>query len=125
MRNAIKLGMYAAAGIGVYTILKRYGILDDVGRWLSDQVPEDYKRQAAHRTKQLRQRLGDATEYVRDHAGQIRDDMKERASDMKGRADDAIKAGGKAAKQFVGKVEETISSDGSSASHNVGRGVRH
>lgn len=118
MRNAVKLGMYAAAGIGVYTILKRYGVLDDVGRWLSDQVPEDYKRQAAHTIKQAKQRVGDAKEYVRDQAGKISEEVKDRA-------EQAVSAGTDAVKNIVGKVEETASSNGGSASHRVGRGVTH
>ncbi len=118
MKNAIKLGIYAAAGVGIFTILKRYGVLDDVGRWLSDQVPEDYKRQAAHAMKQAKKGVSDAADYVKDQAGSI-------GSEVKDRAGKAVSAGNGLMKDVVGKVEETIGSDGSTASHKVGRGVTH
>lgn len=118
MRNAIKLAMYGAAGVGIYTILKRYGILNDVGRWLSDQVPEDYKRQAAHAYNEAKQRVGEASEYVRDQAGKVGGQVKERAQQAASSGNDAVQ-------NLVGKVEETVGSDGSTAVHKVGRGVMH
>ncbi len=118
MRGDIKLAVYAAAGIGVFAILKRYGVLNDVGRWLSEQVPEDYKRQAAHAVKQAKQSVGEATEYVKDQAGKFGEDVKDRAGK-------AVSAGNDAVHNIVGKVEETIAPDGSTGNHRVGRGVHH
>lgn len=118
MRSDIKLGIYVAAGVGVFAILKRYGVLQDVGRWLSDQVPEDVKRQAAHTTKQVRDRLGEAGEYVRGHAEKIGEDVKQRAGHVASAANGASST-------IAGKIEETVGADGSTAKHHVGRGVTH
>jgi hypothetical protein len=118
MRNDLKLLVYAAAGVGVFTLLKRYGVLNDVGRWLSDQVPEDYKRQAAHAYNEAKQRVGEASDYMKDQAGKV-------GGQMKDRAQQAVASGNDAMQNIVGKVEETVGSDGSTAAHKVGRGVMH
>lgn len=127
MKNAIKIGIYAAAGVGVFTILKRYGVLDDLGRWLSDQVPEDYKRHAAHAYKEAKSKVGEAGEYVKDQAGKLGEQVKDRVGDLRGQAKEvagqAKEAISNVGQNFAGKAEETVGSDGSSGSHRVGRGV--
>lgn len=134
MRNAIKLGVYAAAGIGVFAVLKRYGVLNDVGRWLSDQVPDDMKRQAAHTTKQVRDRVNEVSEQARERVGEAAQQLRERAEkfggQIKERGQQAASAASDSVEHFKGKAgwtdgkrEETQSSDGSSAPHIVGRGV--
>jgi hypothetical protein len=132
MRNNFKLLVYLAAGVGVFTILKRYGILNDIGRWLTDQVPEDYKRQAAHAYSDARQRVNDAGGYVRDQAGRVSDQVKNRVQEVRGggsggsqqeQSQHAGNSAGHPGQNIEGKVEETTNPDGSSAVHHVGRGV--
>ena len=80
MANWIKLGVYVAAGVGTYEILRRYGLLQKAGDWLSQQVPDEFKDQARDYAGQLRDRAGgygeraqkwanDATESVRGAVG--------------------------------------------------------
>ena len=129
MRNDLKLLVYAAAGVGMYAVLKRYGILNDVGRWLSDQVPEDYKRQAAHAYKQAKQHVGEAGDFVKDQAGKVTEQVKDRVADIRGGSsneDEDSKSSGRSQSKSAsggGKVEETQNPDGSTASHRVGRGA--
>lgn len=144
MKNAVKLGIYAAAGVGVFAILKRYGVLNDVGRWLTDQVPEDLKRQGAHLTKNVRDRVGDvrervgqvseqvgervgtAREQIRTKVGDVTDQVRERAEtighQMKDRAQHAVAAASDAVNHFKGHDAPEVKRSSDESSNHVGNG---
>ena len=83
----IKLGVYLAAGYGTYHILRKYGLLQKAGLWLSEQVPGEYIDQAQQYGGQLRERAQQYGGQLRGAAGQYG----ERAQQLAHTATDAVR----------------------------------
>ena len=106
MLKLMKLGVYVAAGYGTYHILRKYGLLQKAGLWLSEQVPGEYIDQAQQYGGQLRERAQQYTGQLRETAGQYG----ERASQLAHSATDAVRSatgyGGAAAGAAGGSAQD-------------------
>jgi hypothetical protein len=112
MANWIKLGIYAAAGVGTYELLRRYGLLKKAGDWLSEQVPGEYKDQAREYADRAHQWADDASGKVREAVG----GAVAAAVEHTGGPQNLTGAG-------RGKTTTTDEPNGVHVPHTVGRGV--
>ncbi len=123
MKQAIKYGIYVAAGVGIFEILRRTGLLAKAGEWLQEQVPDDLKDKARDIGHDLKDQVHGAMDQVRDRAGHFVGKAKSRAQDM---VDQGKDVAGKVADHLSnGVAEMTSDSDGAAIPHKVGRGVIH
>lgn len=127
MSNLLKLGIYVAAGVGTYELLRRTGALQKAADWLDEQIPQDLK----DRAYELRDR---ARAHAEDLANQARRSAREAAGfnePVAEEADSTGTSGGnghQAAGQTItgpgaGVPLTTDDYDGAHVSHKVGRGV--
>jgi ElaB/YqjD/DUF883 family membrane-anchored ribosome-binding protein len=150
--NYFKLAVYAAAGVGTYEILRRYGLLQKAGQWLNEQVPDEYKDQARDVANQVRERANQVAGQVRERAKDVGAQLRERAQQYGDKAHHAAESATNAVRQATGHGQdaqpagatvtggtgsngqnltgpgrgETVATDevdGGHVSHKVGRGV--
>ena len=123
MSGLLKLGVYIAAGVGTYELLRRTGLLEKATDWLEQQIPQDLKDKALD----FRDR---AQQHAEDMATQAQDAVR-RATGYDGEdadADQPAAAGNGHHGQTItgqgrGAPVTTDDYGGLHASHNVGRGV--
>lgn len=132
MTHWIKLGVYVAAGVGTYEVLRRYGLLQKAGSWLSKQVPDEYKEQAGEYYGQLRERAGQVGGRVHDLADQATEAVRGAAgygavaaSNTAGNGNAASHTGGAQNLTGTGRGTSAVTEDtnGTHVPHTVGRGV--
>ena len=130
MKSAIKYSIYVAAGIGIFEVLRRTGLMSKAGEWLQEQVPDDIKDKARDFGNQVQDQMHGAMDQVRDKAGQLRDKAGHFMSKAQDTASDLADRG----KEVAGKVSDNLqngvsemTSDASGASipQQVGRGIVH
>jgi hypothetical protein len=133
MANWIRLGMYVAAGVGTYEILRRYGLLQKAGDWLSQQVPDEYKDQAREYAGQVRDRARHVGEQVRERAGEYGERAQQWANEATETVRSAVGGDGRSSQHTGGAQNlsgagrgtstSTDESNGTHVPHTVGRGV--
>jgi len=125
MKQVIKVGVYVAAGVGVFEILRRYGLLARAGAWLSEQVPDDMKERARHMGEQVGDMVHEASDRVKQAMSSATDGVRsamggaEAEPQSNGQSGEVITGGGE------GVNATTQDADGGSVPHHVGRGVVH
>ncbi len=126
MNKLIKYGVFLAAGVGIFEVLRRTGALQQTGDWLSEQVPDDVKSRVRKAGKQVREGMYDLHDHIHDAVAAAVD----KATNMAGKAAETAQDGADKASNVVtelanGVQKMTEDSDGASLTHRVGRGIVH
>lgn len=128
--NFLKLGVYVAAGVGTYELLRRTGSLQKAIDWLDQQVPTDLKEKAYElrdRARAHAEQLANQARTGMANAGGYNEPVTEEATSTG--HDDSN--GGRRSGQMItgasgtGVPLTTDDYDGAHVSHKVGRGVIH
>lgn len=111
----LKYAIYVAAGFGLYSLLRRYGLLNQAGDWLRDNIPENVQGRA-------QELAGQASDMARQAGSKV--GLGGEAGSGEGGDAPAAEPG----QQTItgagrGQDVETSEFDGGTVHHRVGRGV--
>ncbi|CAN5602539.1 hypothetical protein BH10PLA1_BH10PLA1_02990 [soil metagenome] len=125
MKQTVKYGIYVAAGVGIFEILRRTGVLNRAGEWLQEQVPDDLKDRVRHMGDQVGEMVHDATDRLKSTVKSKAQEYTQAAADAAGAASSNGSGGEVITGGGEGIENRSEDSDGGSVPHHVGRGVVH